>query len=188
MAVAELVKKGLLFRKPGRGTFVLGPELETVTRFFRFERSDAVRPIVPETQLRGQAKVPADAEVSAALQLPLQTEVALVHRLRSYGGQPFLIVDSYFTPEAWKKIHKADFESWPLYDILKNQFGFFIISADEFLSPGLATADEAEMLGVDQGAAVIRLERISYSFEAEPVEYRRAVGRGDNFRYHVHLR
>ena len=71
--------------------------------------------------------------------------------------------------------------------MLRKAYGFHIVSADEFLTPGLADSDEAALLDVPPRSAVIRLERISYSFETEPVEYRRAVGRGDHFRYHVKL-
>jgi GntR family transcriptional regulator len=35
---------------------------------------------------------------------------------------------------------------------------------------------------------VIRIERTARSFEDWPIEYRRAIGRADRFRYHVRLR
>ena len=188
MAISELVNKGLLYRQSGRGTFVLDPELESVTRFFRFEPLGSAGPVVLETRVLQQGPVRADADTAAALGLAAGTEVALVRRLRSYADQPFLIVDSHFAPAVWAQIAGADFTVWPLYDVLRSRFGLHIISVDEFLTPGLAAPDEALLLEVAPASAVIRLERISYSFEAEPVEYRRAVGRGDKFRYHVELR
>jgi GntR family transcriptional regulator len=188
MAISELVNKGLLYRQSGRGTFVIGPELESVTRFFRFEHLRTSGPIVLETRVLEQRHVAADAETAAAFGVPPRTKVALVRRLRSYADQPFLIVDSHFVGSALTKISGADFTVWPLYDVLRSRFGLHIISVDEFQTPGLASPDEAALLDVEPGSAVIRLERISYSFDAEPVEYRRAVGRGDSFRYHVELR
>jgi GntR family transcriptional regulator len=187
LAIAELVNKGLLYRQSGRGTFVLDPELESVTRFFRFEHLVSAEPIVLETRVLEQGMVPADAEAAKALGLSPGAEVALVRRLRFHGGQPFLIVDSHFPRTLWAKIAEADFTVWPLYDVLRKAFGFHIVAADEFLTPGLAEDDEATLLEVAPRSAVIRLERISYSFESQPVEYRRAVGRGDHFRYHVKL-
>jgi len=35
---------------------------------------------------------------------------------------------------------------------------------------------------------VIFIERIAYTFEDKPVEFRAGFGRGDRFRYHIELR
>ena len=102
LAIAELVKKGLLYRQSGRGTFVLDPELESVTRFFRFEHLVSDEPIVLETRVLEQGPAPADAATAEALDLAQGAEIMLVRRLRFHGGQPFLIVDSHFPPAVWK--------------------------------------------------------------------------------------
>jgi GntR family transcriptional regulator len=188
LAVAELVRQHLLHRQAGRGTFVLGSVFEDLTRFFRYERSDSPSPIVPEARELGRAILPADGCVSAALGIPEGQPVAHVRRLRSYQREPFLLIDSYFTMSAWAQIEAADFNVYPLYDLLRDRFGFYIIAAEEFLTAGLAIREEAALLAIEPADAIVRIERVASTFGEEPVEYRRCAGRGDHFRYHVRLR
>lgn len=188
LAVAELTRKHLLHRQAGRGTFVLGADFEDLTRFFRFERSDSPTPIVPQVRELSRAVVQADAAIAAALGLRTGEDVALVRRLRSYRDEPFLLIDSFFTMAAWAQIADADFNVFPFYDLLRDKFDFYIIAAEEFLTAGLASGEEAQLLAIAPSEAIVRIERIASTFGDERVEYRRCAGRGDHFRYHVRLR
>ncbi len=192
IAISELVRKGLLHRQPGRGTFVLGPEFRTLTRFFRIERqADAAASetqIVPVPKAMDRRLVKADARTAAALKIEPGSEVGYVRRLRYDGKEPFQLVDSYFHIDVWRQIGGADFDTHPLYDLFKDSFGLYIVHADEFLRADLATRAESRLLGIAAGSPVIRLERTAYTFEDRPVEYRRSVGRCDHYHYHVRLR
>jgi len=188
LAISELVRQGLLHRQPGRGTFVLGSDFDDLTRFFRYERSDSRSPIVPHVRELARGIGAADDGVAAALRVAPGERVAYVRRLRSHQDEPFLLIDSYFTMSAWSQIFDADFNVYPLYDLLRDQFGFYIVAAEEFLTAGLASPEEAGLLAVAPGDAIVRIERIASTFGDEPVEYRRCAGRGDHFRYHVRLR
>ena len=187
-AVGELVRQGWLHRQAGRGTFVLGPSFESLERFFRYETLPGAPPLVPSNRVLAQATRPADAEVAAAFDLAQGADVAWVRRLRCNGGEPFLLVDSFFPMPVWQVVREADFTHHPLYDLFKNAYGQFVIAAEEFLRAGLATAEEAALLGITAGEPVIRIERDARGFEDRPIEYRRATGRADRFRYHVRLR
>ena len=111
-----------------------------------------------------------------------------MRRLRCNGGEPCPLVDSLFPMPVWQVVHEAGFTRHPLCDLLKNAYGQFVIAAEEFLRAGLATAEEAALLGITAGAPVIRIERDARSFEDQPIEYRRATGRADRFHCHVGLR
>ena len=188
IAISELVRKGLLHRQSGRGTFVLGAEYRTLTRFFRYERRDQPAEIVPEPTALEQRTAAADARTAEVLGIELGTEVGFVRRLRRHEGEPFQVLDSYFCPDAWRKISGADFGIHPLYDKLKDSFDLYMLRADEFLRADLASEDEARLLEIEAGSPVMRLERIAYTFEDQPIEYRRSVARTDHFHYHVTLR
>lgn len=187
MAVAELVRKGLLHPQPGRGTFVLGPSFDTLERYFRYERLDGEARIEARNEVLEQRVMAADDAVAGALGVEPRSPVGYVKRLRFNGSEPFLLVESFFHADAWKAISEADFTATPLYDLFKNEFGLFIVSADEFLRADLVSDAEAALLGIASGNAVIRIERTACTFEKRPIEFRRAVGRADRFRYHVRL-
>lgn len=187
-AIGELVRQGWLLRQAGRGTFVLGPSFESLERFFRYEALPGAPPLVPANRVLAQGIVAADAAIAAAFGITAGAEVAWVRRLRCTGDEPFLLVDSYFPMPVWQIVCGADFTHHPLYDLLKNEYGQYVVAAEEFLRAGLATGEEAALLGIAAGEPVIRIERDARSFEDRPIEYRRATGRADRFRYHVRLR
>ncbi len=186
-AVAELVKQGLLKPQPGKGTFVLGPLFNTMEAYFRYEGVGRDPRITPKVEVLKKALVKADEQTASTLELEPQTKVGLVRRLRFQKNEPFLVLDSYFTPSVWEKIKNADFKIHPLYDLLKDNFGVYVVSADEYLRAGLASEEISKQLNIKPGSAVIEIERVAYTFESRPIEYRRATGRADRFRYHVKL-
>lgn len=187
-AIGELVRQGWLHRQAGRGTFVLGPSFESLERFFRYEALPGAPPLLPSNRVLAQAIRPAAADVAAAFGIAEGDDVAWVRRLRCNGDEPFLLIDSFFPMPVWQVVREADFTHHPLYDLFKNRFGQFVVAAEEFLRAGLATPEEAALLGIAAGDPVIRIERDARGFEGRPMEYRSATGRADRFRYHVRLR
>lgn len=188
MAVAELVRRGMLSRQPGRGTFVLGPSFQSLERYFRYESVDADPRIVPQNKILSQRIVKADAEIAKALGISTGDQVGHLRRLRSHRTEPFLVINSYFPLAYWEIIQDGDLGAHPLYDVFKDQFNLYVVSAEEFLRADLALSNEAALLGIAAESAVIRIERTAYTFERRPLEYRRAAGRADRFRYHVSLK
>lgn len=188
MAISELVRKQLLHRQAGSGTFVLGPSFKSLERYFRYESLASDPRIVPHNKVLDQRFVPADEAAASSLGIAVDTEVAYLRRLRYHQNEPFLIVDSFFPMPVWNTVASADFGSHSLYDEFKQRCGLYVVCVEEYLRADLANDTEAGLLGINVGSAVIRVERVSYTFGDQLVEYRRAVGRADRFRYHVCLR
>jgi GntR family transcriptional regulator len=188
MAISELVRKGMLHRQPGRGTFVLGPEFQTLERYFQIERLDRHSPIVPVPKTLERRIVKADERAASGLRIAPGERVGYVRRLRFHENEPFQVVDSFFHMDVWRQIERTDFDIHAVYDQFKDSFGIYVVHADEFLRGDLATKAEAKLLKLAAGSPVLRLERLAYSFGEQPVEYRRSVGRSDHFHYHVRLR
>lgn len=188
LAVLELVKARLLFRRQGKGTFVSSIELgNSFERFFRYEPVGGAKEL-PETVVLGQGVVPCDKEVAASLGIELGARVGWLRRVRKYVGEPFLLHDSYFRRDLWTTVRtKCDFALPDLYKQLQERCGTPILRADEYLSARLASKSESEALDIPVNAAVVALERHAYSFSDRKVEFRRSVGRGDRFSYHVKL-
>lgn len=188
LAILELVKAGLLRRHQGRGTFVLGARLDhSFSRFFRYTRPGSDARIVPETApLRSRLARPTP-EVARALKLSPRDRVGWVRRVRSFDGEPFLLIDSYFPAPLWRRLRAADLRAVSLYGVLHQRLGIHIARADEVLRADVAGAEEAALLRIGRGAPVIRVERHAFTFGNRPFEYRRSVGRGDRFQYHISL-
>jgi GntR family transcriptional regulator len=186
-AIAELVRRGLLHPQPGRGTFVLGPSFRSFERFFRYESRGSDARLSPQNQVLRHGVRKAGSLAANVLGVPPGADVGYVRRLRIHEGEPFLLIDSYFHLDEWQRIKTADFQRHSLYDQLRDDFGIYIIAADEYLRADLAAAAEARLLNIPARSAVIRIERTACTFGGRAVEYRNAVGRADRFQYHVRL-
>ncbi len=46
---------------------------------------------------------------------------------------------------------------------------------------------EAELLGIEPGAPVLRIDRTTYFADASPMEYCNSVYRGDKYKFYVTL-
>lgn len=188
LAILELVKSGLLRRHQGRGTFVLGARLDnSFSRFFRYTQPGSDVRIVPETAPLLSRLVRPTTEVAHALGLSPRDRAGWVRRVRSFHGQPFLLIDSYFAAPLWRRLRQADLRTASLYGALRERLGIHVTRADEFLRADIAGAEEAAVLRIRRGAPVIRIERHAFTFGNRPFEYRRSVGRGDRFQYHITL-
>ena len=188
LAILELVKAGVLYRKQGVGTFIAGLKLDqSLDRFFRFELHQNTRTLPLETKLLGKGVVKSDAVTAKALDIKTGTSVGWLRRLRLYQDDPFLYYDSYFPLATWRKIADSDFTVANLYQYIQETRDVCIVAADEFLTPGLAGPSEQQLLGSKLGSPIVKLIRHSYGFESKKLEYRVSFGRGDRFTYHVKL-
>src|SRR3546814_7794563 len=129
-AISELTRKGWLHRHAGRGTFVLGPSFESLERFFRYERLSGNARIAPQNRVLGQDMTVADARIADALGIAAGSPVACGRRLRHHQDEPFLVIDSYFSPDTCQVIEKAHCARNPLQDEFNDDIHLYVISAE----------------------------------------------------------
>jgi GntR family transcriptional regulator len=60
-------------------------------------------------------------------------------------------------------------------------------TAQESIETALASPEEAALLGVEVGLALLLLSRHSFDRDGGPVEWGRSVYRGDRYRFVAHL-
>lgn len=62
-----------------------------------------------------------------------------------------------------------------LYALFEERFGVHMVRADEKLRAVAAGAEAAELLGVGDGAPLLSVERVAYTYGDRPVELRRGL-------------
>jgi len=188
-ALAELTREGFIVRRQGRGTFVARPDFgRSFFHFFRFDVNETGEDIVPVSKVlfAGPSRPP--SRVLDVLRLSKRARVLQIKRLRTYNDLPLMYEDIYLPEKIFTGLERIDISRELLYPIYDSRFNTPIIWAEEFLEPRLATTELTKHLGIAAGDPVIFLERIAYTFEDKPVEFRTSFGRGDRFRYHIELR
>jgi len=188
-ALGVLVQEGVLFRRQGKGTFVASPDFsKSFSRFFRYDWQSGESVETPGSKVLSIEVIRPDRSVVEKLQLDEQQRVYRVKRVRTIQSKPFVIEDIYLPYERFKGLEEMPLDQRLLYPIYNETFSTPVIWADEYLQPATADQADAEMLGIRHGDPVMCVERIAYTYQDLPVEWRRSIGRGDIFRYHIVVR
>ncbi len=178
-AIDELAADNLLMRRQGRGTFVTTHHEEQVK--FRFLR------LVPDAP-RGEAlrmerrflechRVRAATDVARLLDIKQGDMVLEIRRVLHLGGAPVVYEDIYLPGAAFRGLTAERLERYtgPLYALFESEFGTRMVRAEEKLRAVSASADEAALLAVEPGQALLSVERLSFSYGDRPVELRRGL-------------
>jgi GntR family transcriptional regulator len=188
-AMAGLVAEGLLEIRRGLGTYVTAPRFEhTIGGFYSFSREIERHGLVPGTRVLELRTEPAADDVADALGLAAGTAVVALRRLRLAGPDPLVVETSHLPAARFAGLETVDFSRVRLYDTLMNVYGCRPTRARETFEPVLLTADEAVLLDQRRGEPALRVERIAFDQDDNPIEFCRSTVRGDRYRYSVELR
>lgn len=188
-ALGILVQEGVLFRRQGKGTFVASPDFsKSFSRFFRYGISGGDSGETPGSTILEISTITPEAQIAETLNLSQGEKVIRIKRIRTLQNIPFSIEELYLPHNRFKGIEKLSIENKLLYPIYNDNFDTPVIWADEYLQPDVADKEAAEALGIEEGAPVMCVERLAHTYDDMPVEWRRSIGRGDSFRYHIVVR
>lgn len=123
----------------------------------------------PTTRVVRNERVPAAADVAAALGIPQGTAVTLLERLHSTHGQPVAYLCNCLPP-ALPDLPTARPEGTGLYRLLRAA-GVTLHSARQTIGARSATAGEAVLLTERAGAALLTMRRTAYDDTGRAVEY-----------------
>jgi GntR family transcriptional regulator len=189
-AVDQLVAEGVLERQQGRGTFVRRARFNSsLFRFFRFQSEGGERRI-PQSRILRRKVIAAPSAVASVLRIPVGEPVISLSRLRLIDGEPLLAEEIWLQKSRFEPVlamQSQDFGDL-LYPLYEERCGQVVVSADENLSVELATAMQARLLRLEEGAPLIVIERLAFDLERHPIEWRRSRGPATRFRYHVEIR
>lgn len=176
-ALDALVAEGLLERIPGRGTFVAQPR-QAGGRITSFTEEMQRRAMLSESQTLLARREQAGPGVARALDLSEGDAVIHWRRLRRGDGQPMCIEDAYLNEVLLPGFLQSGMPT-SLYQALAKR-GLRPTWAEDSTTADLANEDEARLLEIEPGSAVLRHSRRAVSGE-NPVEVSRSVYAGDRF-------
>lgn len=184
-AIDRLVAEHLLVRRQGKGTFVAS-HLEQRSRF-RFLRMRDRKDRIPEFQSRVLTcrKTRAKAEVAQFLGLAAGAGLVHVRRLLEFDGTPTVLDDLWLPASHFRDLSLDQLKQWrgPLYGLFESAFGVQMIEACERVRAVRADATVAGLLAVSRGSPVLRVDRVTETFDGEKVEFRRGYYLTDDYHY-----
>ena len=187
-AIDELAVENLLVRRQGKGTFVAThSEQQVQYRFLKLvpdsgdlaSEGPAQRTIIDCKRLR------ASAEVARGLAIRSGDAVLQVRRVLAFGGVPTILEDLWLPAGPFKGLTAERLRGYdgPMYALFEAEFGIRMLRAHEKLRAVNPTPDEAHLLQVDGNAPLLRVERLSYTYQDTPMEWRIGVYRTDRHHY-----
>jgi len=185
-AVDGLVAEGLLVRRQGKGTFVTAHDSgRLLFYFFHIEPREGIKtyPELGTVDFRRDRAGPAAARALAIAPLD---KVIRIRNLLSLGGDP-VIVDDITLPAALfpgltERIFLARENT--IYHLYQSRYGINVLRTDERLRATPASADVAQLLGVNAGPPLLEVRRVALSFRDRPVELR--ISRVNTARHDYH--
>ena len=184
-ALAELVKKGVLFQRWGSGTFIANtPHVEqALSRLSSFTDDMTARGMAPGAEIIERSQGVATPAESMALGLSPGSAVTRLHRLRLAAGVPMAIERAVLPARFLPDPHEvAD----SLYAALR-QRGFSPRRALQRLHAVLLSPEQAKLLNVPPGSAALYIERRSFLDNGEAVEFTASYYRGDAYDFVAEL-
>ena len=177
-AIDALAADNLLVRRQGKGTFVVTHTEEKASnfRFLRIRRNDGADE-VPVSRLIDVRRAKAGAEAARALDLRPGAAVIAVRRVLEYGGEPAVLDEITLPMTLFRGLNRAKLESHrgSMYGLFETQFGVRILRAKERLKAIAADRTSAALLGIEPGAPLLAVERVTLTYGDRPVEYRRGL-------------
>jgi GntR family transcriptional regulator len=179
-AIQNLVSRGLVVIRRGKGTFVAAPKItQDLSELSGFVEDMHALGRKPTARVIGKGIVTADATVASQLALTKGERVARIHRVRLADGIPLSFDETYLPLEIGKKIITNNLKVEPIFSLLERKYGVPLIEAEYKLDAVAAETDVAAALRVKPGSPIFRIERTSYSTGKLPVDYERLHYRGD---------
>jgi GntR family transcriptional regulator len=185
-AVQALVGAGLLVQRQGSGTFV-APRVEKLEQALSlltsFTEDMARRGRAVESHWLARVIAAPSPEETMALGLRAGDRVARLARVRQSDGVPLAI-------------ERAAIAATDLPDPMIVETSLYAVLQERGLRPERAVqritaanlgAQDAALLGVAEGAAALRIERIGYLPSGRVVEFTRSLYRGDAYDFVVEL-
>ncbi len=189
-AIALLVSEGLLERQHGRGTFVrAGLGGASMLRFFRFRQSDERAATPTSTILKRHVELAA-SDVADAFGLPAGASVLQLQRLRSISGQPCLLEQLTLPLPLFDALAHSDTADWDdlLYPMYQRVCSVSIYRAEDNLSFGLLSDQQAVLLQLDAGHPCAKVQRRAFDMHGHCVELRTTLGDAFAFQYTAQIR
>jgi len=167
-AVQRLVQDGLVYRVPGRGTFVAaGRANRTAGHVLSFSDEMRRRGRVPTSRVLERKERRATEEEERRLGVG---DVVVLRRVRLADGKPLAVERAVFPAARVRDALDADLERVSLFETLASA-GLVPTHGRATLVAEGATAEDARYLRIRKGAPLLVERRLIHDQEGEPLEW-----------------
>lgn len=192
-ALGDLQQEGVIVKVPGKGTFVApNRPSQELARLEGFGEAMSRKGHRIVNRVVKHALVAAPPAVAARLALAPGAPVTEIHRVRRLDRAPVSFEITYLPPAIGERLRRENLEERDIFLILETDYGIRLGYADvriDAITADATLADEdlAAALHVEPGAALLRIERLTWSADGVPLDFEYLYVRGEAFQYALRL-
>lgn len=173
-AYADLVAEGLVHRVPGRGSFSVPPAPYRRS----FNSVDELLALSEDTTLElvSPLRTIGDVEAAGALGLQFDDVLHLAYR-RCHESQPFCFTEVFLPPRLLPYLESASFLRQPLARSRETVLGILdralptpVAGSKQTITAISVPPGVAAQIALEEGAPVLRIERVHFDVDGRPVE------------------
>ena len=173
-AIDDLTADKILIRKQGKGTFVSSHNEENIQlRFLRLTEKSGKKEKL-ENKLISFEREKANNQIAKALGVNTSSTLISIKRLLTFNGKP-LILDFIKIPSGFFRgltSEKVVEKKGSMYRMYETDFGIQMLHADEKIKAVLSNKESSDLLGISLSSPLLSVERLSYTYDAKPIEWR----------------
>lgn len=170
-AIQELINEKYLVKSQGKGTFVnqVRPKRELVN-LKSFTEACEDNHQVAKSQVLSVTLDKATKHDISRLGVGEEDKVIHITRLRYRDDVPLLIEHSYYPYPKFEFLMNHNL-SGSVYAILKEEIGLIPVRSEKSVEIAYATAEQAQQLGINKGAALFLMRTIVFDEDDQPVHH-----------------
>ena len=190
-AFQNLVADELVYRVPGRGTFVTS--FSRRRRYLRLMGTleEIMSWTDTELEMIEPVELREEPDAAARLELPSSEEVASLVVRRLYEGVPFVATHIYLPPEPAKRMLDEGLPANGPGTVIGTIEGFIssrVAGVSQDITAVPAPADVSTIIDCQPGEAILRAERLYHDANGAPVEFAVSHYNPRRYSYRLELR
>ncbi len=166
-ALEELDREKIVTRTAGKGTYVsekkIPKDLKRTTLFSEMCRSIG---LVPGARLVKIGIATATKEEATKLNIPQDSRVLHVERIRTADGKPVSVEHSVFD-DYFLFLLNEDVNNCSMYDCIKKKVGIEFMYSEKTIEIVRADFEKAQYLGVSEGEPLLLIQSVVYDSKGE---------------------
>ncbi|MGP4105940.1 GntR family transcriptional regulator [Virgibacillus sp. L01] len=184
-ALGKLQTEGFIVRKPGIGTVIAENSISAPwTPMGGFSTHFSNKNSILECKTIDVSRAIVEEDITNNLNLVKNTPVDKVTRLRKENEVPIFLLNHYYVQVDIEKI-KAAGDILYMRQFASELLGINFEYVSEELTAVSATDQTSYLLEVDKGSPLLKINRTSYNYEFQPVEYVEYFVKSENWPYKV---
>jgi GntR family transcriptional regulator len=186
-ALDGLMQNGFIYKQQGKGSFVMlkktGFQLNHLKGF-----TDEMKLLGKKSssEIISMEIVTPSVKIAQILNIDVTQKIYLLERLRSADEMPIAIEKVHLPFYRFPTLQIMDLTG-SLYEILQLNYGCESYKGVQEIKAGLASEEEARLLNIAVGSAVLHINRTTYEQDNSAYEYVESTYRGDQYQFNVTL-